>query len=58
MALTWKGVTFVWTDRLQVAFDALKACLLNAPIYGGWPFCFGYGRQPLRRGRGSQPAPG
>ena len=32
MALTRKGASFVWTDRQQMAFDALKACLLSAPI--------------------------
>ena len=32
MALTRKGV--VWTDRQQVAFDALKTCLINASILG------------------------
>ena len=34
VALTRKGVPFVWTDRQQVAFDALKTCLINAPILG------------------------
>ena len=34
MALTRKGVAFAWTNRQQVAFDALKSCLLNAPILG------------------------
>ena len=34
VALTRKGVAFVWTDRQQVAFDTLKTCLLNAPILG------------------------
>ena len=24
VALTWKGAPFVWTDRQQVAFEALK----------------------------------
>ena len=28
LALTWKGVTFMWTTEKQVAFDTLKACLL------------------------------
>ena len=34
MALTRKGAPFVWTDRQQQAFEALKACLINAPILG------------------------
>ena len=34
MALTWKGVPFVWKDRQQTAFEALKACLVCAPIDG------------------------
>ena len=34
VALTRKGVAFTWTDRQQVAFDALKSCLLNTPILG------------------------
>ena len=34
VALTQKGVTFAWTDEQQIAFDALKAWLLNAPILG------------------------
>ena len=34
VSLTRKGVPFVWTDRQQTAFDALKACLLSAPILG------------------------
>ena len=34
MALTRKGSPFVWTDRLQQAFEALKACLISAPILG------------------------
>ena len=34
VALTRKGVSFAWTDRQQIAFDALKTCLLNAPILG------------------------
>ena len=29
-----KVVPFVWTDRQQAAFEALKACLLRAPILG------------------------
>ena len=33
-ALTQKGVPFVWTDRKQTAFVALKACLVRAPILG------------------------
>ena len=34
MALTRKGTPFVWTDRQQKAFEALKACLISAPILG------------------------
>ena len=34
VALTRKGVTFAWTNEQQVAFDTLKACLLQAPILG------------------------
>ena len=34
VALTRKGVPFVWTDRQQTAFEALKACLVCAPILG------------------------
>ena len=34
VALTRKGVPFVWTDRQQTAFEALKACLVHAPILG------------------------
>ena len=34
VALTRKGAPFVWTDEQQTAFDALKACLLSAPILG------------------------
>ena len=34
VALTRKGASFVWTNRQQTAFDALKACLLSAPILG------------------------
>ena len=34
VALTWKGVPFVWDGEQQKAFDALKACLLSAPILG------------------------
>ena len=33
-AFTRKGVPFVWTDRQQQAFEALKACLISAPILG------------------------
>ena len=32
--LTRKGAPFVWTDRQQTAFEALKACLVRAPILG------------------------
>ena len=32
VGLTRKGAPFVWTDRQQVAFEALKACLVCAPI--------------------------
>ena len=34
MALTRKGVPFVWTDWQQAAFEALKTCLISAPILG------------------------
>ena len=34
VALTRKGAPFIWTDQQQSAFDALKACLLSAPILG------------------------
>ena len=34
MALTRKGVPFVWTDQQQAAFEALKTCLISAPILG------------------------
>ena len=34
VALTRKGVPFVWTDQQQAAFEALKACLVCAPILG------------------------
>ena len=34
VALTRKGVPFVWTDRQQTAFEALKTCLISAPILG------------------------
>ena len=34
VALTRKGVPFVWGGEQQKAFDALMACLLSAPILG------------------------
>ena len=34
VALTRKVSPFVWTDRQQKAFEALKACLISAPILG------------------------
>ena len=34
VALTRKGAPFLWTDRQQAAFEALKACLISAPILG------------------------
>ena len=34
VALTRKGTPFVWTDRQQTAFEALKACLISAPKLG------------------------
>ena len=34
VALKRKGVPFVWTDQQQAAFEALKACLICAPILG------------------------
>ena len=33
VALTWKGAPFIWTDRQQAAFEALKACLISAPFW-------------------------
>ena len=32
VALTRKGVPFVWADEQQTAIDAHKACLFSAPI--------------------------
>ena len=44
VALTRKGAPFVWTDRQQKAFEALKTCLISAPILGFPPnradFCW------------------
>ena len=37
MALTRKGAPFVWTDRQQAAFEALKVCLISAPTEDGPP---------------------
>ena len=34
VGLTRKGAPFVWTHRQQAAFEALKACLVHAPILG------------------------
>ena len=34
VALTRKGAPFVWTDHQQKAVEALKACLISAPILG------------------------
>ena len=34
MALTRKGAPFVWMNHQQQAFEALKACLVSAPILG------------------------
>ena len=34
VALTRKGVPFVWADEQQTAFDAPRASLLSAPIFG------------------------
>ena len=34
VALTRKGIPFVWGSEQQTAFDALKVCLLCAPILG------------------------
>ena len=34
VTLTRKGAPFVWTDRQQQAFEALKACLISAHILG------------------------
>ena len=33
-SLYTKGSPFVWKDRQQTAFEALKACLVHAPILG------------------------
>ena len=55
VALAQKGVPLVWTDRQQAAFEALKTCLISAPILGfptedgrftldhSQPFCGGMG---------------
>ena len=55
MARTRKGAHFVWTDRQQAAFEALKACLISAPILG-FPtpvfFCGGGSSEPDSRGSG------
>ena len=32
--MTWKGAPFIWTDRQKAAFEALKACLISAPLLG------------------------
>ena len=34
MALTRKGAPFIWTNRQEAAFEALKVCLISAPILG------------------------
>ena len=34
VVLTRKGAPFVWTDRQQNVVEALKACLIRAPILG------------------------
>ena len=34
VALTRKGAPFVWTKIQQKAFEALKVCLMRAPILG------------------------
>ena len=34
VALTRKGIPFIWADEQQTAFDSLKASLLSAPILG------------------------
>ena len=34
VALTRKGAPFVWKDRQQMAFEALKACLICVPVLG------------------------
>ena len=49
ISLTRKGALFVWTDRQQTAFDALKACLLSAPILG----FVGYYRRFVKKNRTS-----
>ena len=49
VALMRKGVPFMWGDEQQKAFDALKACLLSAPIfwirYRKGPVCVRHGCQ-------------
>ena len=49
--LTRKGGPFVWGSDQQSSFDALKACLLCAPILGfpteRGPVCVGHGRKPV-----------
>ena len=55
VSLTRKGAPFVWTDQQQTACDALKACLLSAPISGiphrGGTIRIGYRRQSVCRRR-------
>ena len=54
VALTRKGAPFVWTNRQQQAFEALKACLVSAPILGFLTEngrCAGHGRQFVCCGR-------
>ena len=34
VSLTRKGAPFVWTNHQQTMFEALKACLISAPILG------------------------
>ena len=59
VALTRKGAPFVWTDRQQLAFEALKACLISAPFLGfRVAICVGHGCQFICCRRGSEPFTG
>ena len=62
VALIQKGAPFVWTDRQQKAFEALKACLISAPILG-FPteqgrFLLDTDASLFAVGGGLEPAPG
>ena len=61
VALTRKGVPFVWTDRQQTAFEALKACLISSHTgfsNRGRTVPVGYGCQSLCGGGSSEPTTG